>query len=114
MATRSDIGVAPKSLAAILRLPLPLGILSGLASAIVGFGSSSDFGSISQDVISNDAAKSDNKDALLRPFLVNFLLLGIPIFIKIPVTMVHSHPLRGHVSRPFLMHLLGDGPVGFR
>lgn len=114
MATRSDIGVAPKSLAAILRLPLPLDIWSGLASATTGSDASSDFGSISHADTVNDAAISVNKDALLRPLLVNFLLLGIPIFIKIPVTMVHSHPLRGHVSRPFLMHLLGDGPVGFR
>lgn len=112
MATRSDIGVAPKSFAATLRLPLPLGILSGLVSATAGLGSSSDFGSISQDAISNDAIESDNNDAVLRLFLL-FRLLEILIFIMILVTMAHNHPLHWHVFRPFPMHLLADGPAEF-
>jgi len=66
-AIRSNIGVAPWSLAAILLFPLPLGIVSGLVSAIAGFSSSS-FGSRSHPInINGNKVNAVNDE---RSFLV--------------------------------------------
>ncbi len=108
-ATRSAIGVAPKSFAAIFLLLLPLGTSSGLTSVILGLGSSSEFGSISHAEMNNDAKVIESNDAILWPLLVVILFLGTPSLIGCPVTMLHNHPLRWRVFHPLLMHQQDDG-----
>lgn len=69
MATRSNIGVAPWSFAAMLRLPLPLGIWSGLVSATVSSTFSASVCGIMSHAINAKDAPADS--AMARKLLGN-------------------------------------------